>query len=226
MNGYQSFNEVFLSGATVRREDVIGDVDGGWAVALTTLAHERRLTRTRSTRSVPVREGRLWREAREEATSASEPHRWYPQRAGRPDLLVERARATGRAADPLIRQSIASTVALSRTARLTAERAAAERTRGRPPGAEGSLGKLATSEIARRSAAVHASISGAEGMLSGPGTSDHGVVAEILISVPGQSIAGGTDEIQHTILGERVLGLPKEPSVDAALPFRDVPRNR
>ncbi len=154
-----------------------------------------------------------------------EPYTWYPQRAGRVDLVVERARAAGRSADPVVRQEIARLLAMARAAEWTAQRARAARRLGRPPGAEGSIGKLSSSNIARAAAHVHTLISDTESMLSGQDGAMDGVIAEILVSVPAVSIAGGTDEIQRNIISERVLGLPREQSVDAGRPFRDVPKN-
>ncbi len=222
MNGHASFNEVFLDEARVPADNVIGGVGAGWPAALTTLAHERRLARTRREPTRRHSDGRVWREALAEKHAVSEPHRWYPQRAGRVDLLTERARETGAHHDPLARQEMVRVLTLARTAKWTAQRAAAAGAARRPPGPEGSLGKLATSVIARAASDTHASIAGASAMLAGPDAPLGGTITEILVSVPAQSIAGGTDEIQHNILAERILGLPKEPVTDRDLPFRRI----
>jgi alkylation response protein AidB-like acyl-CoA dehydrogenase len=226
MNGHASFNEVFFSDARVSIANVIGQVGNGWAVALATLAHERRLAEgMRTLGQAPSTKGRVYDEYRAETASVMEPYKWYPQRAGRPDLVVERAQATGRDRDPIVRQAMAKLLILARTAEWTARRARAARVLGRPPGPEGSLGKLAASQIARAAAEVHTLITGADAMLSRSDGPLDGVIAEVLLSVPAVSIAGGTDEIQRNILGERVLGLPKEPAEEVGKPFRDVPRN-
>ena len=62
-------------------------------------------------------------------------------------------------------------------------------------------------------------------MLTGKDSPMGGTIAEILISTPAISIAGGTDEIQKNIISERILNMPKEPRNDTDRPFRDVPRN-
>jgi alkylation response protein AidB-like acyl-CoA dehydrogenase len=225
MNGHASFNEVFLDEAKVPAGYLIGEQGGGWTVALSILAHERRLAASRPGPGPANPAGRAWREAIAERTAVSEPHKWYPQRAGRPDLVTSRAVAHGVAGDPLVRQEIARLVELAWSAKWTAERAAAARAAGKPPGPEGSLGKLASSVIARQAARVHALIAGPHGMLTGPGSPLDGTIAEIFLSVPGISIAGGTDQIQRTIIGERILGLPREPDPSRDLPFREVPRD-
>ncbi len=224
MNNHASFNEVFLTDARIPRDFVVGDAGEGWRVALTTLAFERRFGAIRRPRYADA-PGRALEEARRESDAHFQTYRWYPQRAGRVDLVLDRARMTGAARSPVVRQEIARLLSMQRVSSWTAERAEAARALGRTPGPEGSIGKLATSLVARQAASVHAMISGSQAMLTGPDGPLDGIIAEILVSVPAQSIAGGTDEIQHNILGERALGLPREPSLDVDRPFRELRHN-
>jgi alkylation response protein AidB-like acyl-CoA dehydrogenase len=226
MNGHASFNQVFLTDAEVLPEHLVLDVGRGWAVATTTLMHERReADGVRTWGKASVGTGRIYDEERAENATVMEPYKWYPQRAGRVDLVIERARSVGVNGDPVVRQEIAKLLILAKSAEWTARRARAAQMQGRPQGPEGSLGKLASSHVARAAARVHTLISGADAMLTGADGALDGVIAEILVSVPAGSIAGGTDEIQRNIISERVLGMPKEPRTDNDRPFRDVPKN-
>ena len=213
MNRHASFNEVFLTDARSPAGNLVGELHDGWRIARTTLHHERSFaTMRRPSLGLPgAAPGRAVREAQAEADDHFATYVWYPQRAGRADLVVPRAQALGVADDPVVRQHITRLLSFVRANEWTAARARAARALGRPPGPEGSLGKLAASEVARRSAAVHALIGGAGGMLRDGDRPHDAVVAEVLVSTVAQSIAGGTDEIQRNIVGEKILGLPREP---------------
>jgi alkylation response protein AidB-like acyl-CoA dehydrogenase len=93
---------------------------------------------------------------------------------------------------------------------------------GRQPSARGSLTKLARSQLARAGRDTGMSVLGAEGLLTGPGSTGDGQIQHRALTSPVASIAGGTDEIQRGIVGERVLGLPKEPRADRDVPFKDL----
>ncbi|MEM9134929.1 MAG: acyl-CoA dehydrogenase family protein [Actinomycetota bacterium] len=224
MNHHASFNEVFLDEAVIPHADVVGAVGDGWRVARATLAHERTFSGQRRVHIEPTAAGRVIVEARAEAAEYLKTYEWYPQRQGRFDLLLDRARSAGTAHDPVLRDEIMRVWTFQWAAARTAERAKVQRALGRPPGPEGSIGKLALSEVARRCNHVHGRIAGAEALLAGGDDPDQAAVAETLISTPAQSIAGGTDEVQKNILGESMLGLPKEPSVDRGVPYRQVGR--
>ena len=226
MNGHASFNEVFMTDAHVPAHDLIGGEGNGWAVAATTLSYERQGFRRRHGQTGKTgREGLVHKEYEQEILIANEPYTWYPQREGRPDLVLKRAKETGAINDPVIRQEIARLHSLVKANELSRVRAADEQRAGSQQVIPaGSIGKLAASVIARQAAHVHTLISGADAMLAGPDSAESGMIAETLISVPAISIAGGTDEIQKNIISERVLGMPKDIRSDTG-PFRDIKRN-
>ena len=224
MNQHSSFNEVFMTNARIPADHLVGQLNDGWRIARTTLSHERGFATMRRPQfgksGSPI--GRTLAEAEAEAHEHFQTYVWYPQRAGRADLVISRAQTVGAHVDPLVRQEITRLHSFVKANEWTAARARAARALGRPPGPEGSLGKLAASEVARRAAVVHALISGASAMLcDGPDVLD-AVIAEVLVSTPAQSIAGGTDEIQRSIISEKILGLPRDPVTDTDRAVRDV----
>ena len=227
MNGHASFNQVFFTDAVIEPEFQLEALGDGWKVATTTLMHERRgADPSRRYAQITDRPERIYREEKAEIETIMEPYKWYPQRAGRVDLVIQRAQETGKNTDPAVRQEIAKLMIMAKSAEWTARRARAAQLQGQPQGPEGSIGKLSSSHVARQAAKVHTMITGADAMLTGEDSPMDGVIAEILVSTPATSIAGGTDEIQRNIISERVLKMPKEHRVDVDRPFREVPRNQ
>jgi len=131
-------------------------------------------------------------------------------------VLAEPGDDRQRRADLFAREEIQRYVALG-------VRAAAEA--GHEPGPGGSIAKLAGSDLVRRAATAHLHQRGAAGVAWDPADEEAAAVARAFVHAPSLAIAGGTSEIQRNIIGERVLGLPREPDVDRHLPFRSVPQN-
>ncbi len=225
MNGHASFNQVFFTDAVIPQDMRVDELGNGWQVAMTTLMHERRAANVLGgSRQTRPNEGSIYLEEARENAILTEPYTWYPQRAGRVDLALERARSTGTISHPVVRQELAKLLMMARCTEWTAARARAAQRQGQPQGPEGSLGKLANSTVARQALKVHTMTSGMDSMLEGSDSPMDGIIGEILLSVPAISIAGGTDEIQKNIIAERVLGMEKEPRLDQG-PFRDVRKN-
>jgi alkylation response protein AidB-like acyl-CoA dehydrogenase len=193
MNGAANFNEVFFDDVFIPAENLLGEIDGGWTTAHTTLMNER----------VAVGSG-------------------GPGQPSAAKRLVRLARERGLAKDPVVRQHLADLYIRETVLGLIGGRTRAAARAGRPPGPEGSIGKLVISDLQRRAAA-------AASLLAGPGSSawDGNEAradrwAALIASSPALGIGGGTDEIMRNIVGERVLGLPREPSSDRDIPFRDL----
>ncbi|MDP1818305.1 MAG: acyl-CoA dehydrogenase family protein [Acidimicrobiales bacterium] len=227
MNGAASFNEVFFTDARVPHANMVGEASNGWAVALTTLAYERAgIGGGMMGAATPgEKAGFLDRRAGEVAAGVggeAEMGSMMAAFTGGSRLLRSAAEAMGATADPVVRQGIARIHALNEATRLTGDRAVAAIRSGGRPGPEGSTGKLAAAVNLHATRDVGMSILGAHGMLVGDDAPLGGEVQNVALSAHAISIAGGTNEVQRNIIGERVLGLPKEPQVDREVPFREL----
>lgn len=195
MTGVAEFNEVFLDEARVPADWVVGEVNGGWALAVALLAHERSSLGSGTTTAA-------------DGTS----------KAGRQPLpfagLLVRARRAGRDTDPIIRQELAAIYTGERLIPWTAQR------RAHP-----SIGKLWRTIQGRRAAQLAHELGGAVGAAWEPDDTDADYWAYHVLNCRGMSLGGGTDEIQRNTLGEKALGLPREPGPSPDTPFRDLPHN-
>ena len=234
MTGDHGFSEVFLTGARVPASAIIGNLNGGWAVALTTLGYERaglgagsglgfRVTapggsRLRQQQEVSVAE--FIAASRSGASSFGTGA--AAMISGSIAPLVTLAAELGCDRDPLVRQEIVRLHTLSSVNAWNGLRARAELRADGRAGAEASLGKLMSSRIARQWRATASLIAGPRGMLAGDDGPLGGRIARQLLATPGPSIYGGSDQIQKTLIGERLLGLPREPDPSKAVPFRQL----
>ncbi|HEX4979601.1 MAG TPA: acyl-CoA dehydrogenase family protein [Acidimicrobiales bacterium] len=198
ITGDSRFNEVFITDARVPESHRLGELDKGWWVLQTALMYERA------------------------AMGASQAR---PETVGgipAPDLsLVGLARSVGRAGDPLVRDAVARLYAMRKVNEWNGERAKATAAAGGSSPLV-SLGKLAMSQMLHFAGHTQGLLLGPESFLDG----DHNPRARDAnyshLNAYFTSIGGGTDQIQRNIIGERILGLPKEPEVDRERPYREV----
>jgi alkylation response protein AidB-like acyl-CoA dehydrogenase len=186
MSGAAEFCEDFLDGVRAPLFNVIGGLNNGWRVAMTTLGHERGGRAT-------VQHLRFEREF------------WD---------LVEAARKYGRIGDPLVRQQLAQAYTGVQLMRFSGLRTLALVAQGRPPGPEASIAKLFWSEYHKRLGEIAIGIAGPDGLIRPEGDGyPTGTWQNAFLSSRAGTIYSGTSEIQRNIIGERALGLPKEPRV-------------
>ncbi len=138
--------------------------------------------------------------------------------------LVELARTSGCAGDPVLRQALMDVWIRQRVQTFQGYRVQTALSRGQAPGPETSVMKLFAAEYLRRLGNAALALLGPDGMLDGAGLGDGDWQARFL-HAPAIRIAGGSNEVQRTIMGERVLGLPREPAVDRDVAFRKLTRS-
>jgi alkylation response protein AidB-like acyl-CoA dehydrogenase len=191
--GHSPFNEVFFDNVRLPAGSLIGEENKGWDAAVVMLRHERIAIGTMG-------------------ASRSNPLAF--------DSLRDLAAGLGRTSDPGVRRRLAELYARGRAVQLFALLLREEAQAGRMPGARGSVAKLAGSDLGRFAGNVAAEVLGDQ--LAGFDSDSLQGVATMIIAAPGSAIAGGTSEIQRNIIGERVLGLAKDPGVDRSTPFNQL----
>ncbi|CAN5636924.1 acyl-CoA dehydrogenase [soil metagenome] len=189
MTGSAHFSEVFLDDVRIPHANVLGEVDGGWGVAVATLSAERAMIGGGS-RGDDVAE------------------------------LIAMAGKLGLAGEAHVRQELASAYTRQQLLRYLGLRAQTALSQGRAPGPETSVMKLAYAEHLRCVGDLVLAIEGPAGTLAGPDAPERGQWQGRFLHAPAIRIAGGSNEIQRNIIGERVLGLPGEARVDRDVPFR------
>ncbi len=229
MTGDAAFNEVFLSDARVRDVDRLGEVGEGWRVAMTTLSHERDPDNVGLGDGAAFGRVDLTMTVGDHARNLSERVDGFSLAlSGGVTKVLDRLVAEfDAAADPLLRQRLARILELRRTSRWSGQRATEAIKSGGQPGPEVSTLKLLGSETGRQIRDTGLAAMGADGMLWGDDAPHNGLFHSFAMFTPAQSIAGGTDEVQRNIIGERVLGLPREPG-EAELrtrPWSELPRS-
>ena len=229
MTGDAAFNEVFLNEARAAESDRLGDLGDGWRVAMTTLSHERDpdnagLGETAAFGSVDldvtVNDHRLALSSKIDGFSLA-------LSGGVTKVLEDVTRQFDALDDPITRQRMAKIMEMRRTSEWSGVRTAATVKSGGQPGPEVSTLKLLGSEMGRQIRDVGLEAMGPHGMLYGEDAPSGGLFHAYSMFTPAQSIAGGSDEVQRIIVGERVHGLPREPGEkeQRELPWSELPRS-
>lgn len=249
ITGRALFNEVFLTEARTGDDTVIGGLNNGWAVANSTLTFERAGLGAgggsgAASSAIPgqvlgqleLRAGDFVREpGRKRRSGGGGGAGGMFGSAER--MLVGLATDNGSINEPTVRQDLARLHTLNEIARYSNLRLKAARAAGKSPGPVANIAKLSMSGIVRLTRELGLSILGPYGTLhaydteqratldAATGRTLDAMVTELSLFSPAPSIYGGTDEIQKNIIGERVLGLPKEPNQDRTTPFKDLLKN-
>jgi alkylation response protein AidB-like acyl-CoA dehydrogenase len=208
MTGDAEFNEVFLTDARVPHANVLGQVNGGWSVAMTTLANERAMMGGGTAGRRP--------RADDDANAA-----FLMGARG----LIDLARDRERTHDPLVRQGLADAWMREEIMRYLVLRIQAAARLGRDASAQASIMKLYSAKQTKRVAELALTLEGPYGALAAADAPAGGAWQRTFLFAPALRIAGGSDQVQRNVMGERVLQLPAEPRADKGIPFRDVPKN-